>query len=198
MAPLPPPDERALSAALNPRPWAQARWHRKKVIQAIQRRGRISKTEQILKQERHHMHGSNFFKSSMKKLVPIARQIAGKTVEDALIQLRFSKKLAARRIEAELKIARDEAIVSQGMGLGHIKESADTHSQGTIREVVTEEKVPLKEANGKIRMVKPTSMYIDQAWVNKGKANHSVEYRARGQQNILTHPHASKFAELSG
>ena len=186
-------DPRALSAALNPRPWAQARWQRAKVIQSIQRGGRITKAERILKQERFHMHGSSFFKSSMKKLVPLARQIAGKSIDDALIQLRFSKKLAARRIVAELRIARDEAIVSKGMGLGHVKESTD----GVSTELVEEEEVPLKEVNGKVRMVKPTTMYIDQAWINKGKANHSIEYRARGQQNMLTHPHTSEFIVLS-
>ena len=188
----PPLDPRALSAALNPKPWAEARWQRKKVIQAIQRGGRVTKAERILKQERFHMHGSSFFKSSMKKLVPLARQIAGKSVGDALIQLRFSKKLAARRIAAELRIARDEAIVSKGMGLGHIMEATD----GTSTGLVEEEEVPLKEVNGKVRMVKPTAMYIDQAWINKGKSNHSVEYRARGQQNILTHRHTSEFIAL--
>lgn len=176
-------DVKAMAAALDPKPWARAQWQRKKVIQGIQHRGRISRTQQILKQERHHMHGSDFFKTSVKKTMPLTRQIAGKSVEDALVQLRFSKKLAARRIEEELKIARDEAIVSKGMGLGQVS----TEGEGIPQRVV------IKDKNGATRTVQPTAMYIDQAWVNKRKSNRSVEYRARGRRNILQHPHTSKL-----
>lgn len=180
-------DMAAMAAALDPKPWARAQWQRKKVIQAIQSRGRISRTEQILKLERFHMHGSDFFKTSVKKTMPLTRQIAGKSVEDALVQLRFSKKLAARRIEEELKIARDEAIVSKGMGLGQI----DMQGEGG------KQLVAVKDKYGATRTVAPTAMYIDQAWVNKKPPNRTVEYRAKGQRNMLQHPHTSKPFELS-
>lgn len=59
--------------------------------------------------------------TSTKKLVHLAHQIAGKTVEDALAQMRYSKKKMAKEIAWHLETARDRAIVERGMGLGKVK-----------------------------------------------------------------------------
>ena len=63
---------------------------------------------------------SHWFKTLVKKLGSLARQIAGKNIDDAILQMRFSKKKAAIDIKAHLEQAKNEAIVAWGMGLGKI------------------------------------------------------------------------------
>ncbi|KAL8864738.1 MAG: hypothetical protein Q9174_007241 [Haloplaca sp. 1 TL-2023] len=57
--------------------------------------------------------------------MPLARQIAGKPIDEAIIQMRFSKKKAARDVKKHLEYARDEAIVKRGMGLGMVQPEAE-------------------------------------------------------------------------
>ncbi|KAI4128070.1 MAG: hypothetical protein LQ347_004328, partial [Umbilicaria vellea] len=102
-------DPAVMAAALDPNPRARRRWERKMTIRSIRSRGRLTKTVQILRTERSHLAKSHFLKTSVKKLGPLARQIAGKPIDDAIIQMRFSPKKAAREVKKHLEYARNEA-----------------------------------------------------------------------------------------
>lgn len=87
------------------------------VIRDIRKRGRLTKVMRIARTERSHLSKSRFLKTSIKKLAPLARQIAGKSLDDAILQMRFSKKKVARDVHEHLIQARNEAIVLAGMNL---------------------------------------------------------------------------------
>lgn len=106
-----------MAARLNPNPDARARWQRKMVIRSIRRGGRLTREMQIARTERSHTSKSRFFKTSVKKLAPLARQIAGKSLDEAILQMRFSHKRAAVEVQKHLIQARNEAIVMRGMGI---------------------------------------------------------------------------------
>ncbi|KAI9817047.1 MAG: 54S ribosomal protein L22, mitochondrial [Thelocarpon impressellum] len=171
-------DPAIMAAALDPLPDVRRRWERKMVIREIRGRGRLSKTERIRRTERQSLSKSHFLKTSVKKLGPLARQIAGKTVDDALVQMRFSKKKAAKEVKELLEHARNEAIVKRGMALGPLS------PQSEPVKIVTKE--------GKKRLVRDRSeLYIDQAWVGRGTYGRDLDHRARGQINILRPPTTS-------
>lgn len=132
---------------LNPNPNARARWTRMMVIRDIRRRGRLTKEMQIKRTERSHLSKSRFFETSVKKLAPLARQIAGKSLDEAILQMRFSSKKAAQEVRKHLIQARDEAIVIRGMGLPET--APDEIALG--RRVVTanDEKTLIKQALSK-------------------------------------------------
>jgi ribosomal protein L22 len=111
---------RLAAAKLDPDPRARILWERDMVIKSIQRRGRMSKEDKIAKTERQSLFKSIDLATTPKKMTKLTNQIAGKTVEEALVQLRFSGKRVARDIAKGLQIARDEAIAKRGMGLGSI------------------------------------------------------------------------------
>ena len=161
------------------------------------------------------MYKSQNFPTSVKKMTRLMHQIQGKTVEEALIQMRFSKKRIARDIVKGLQLARDEAIAARGMGLGagvdaaQVKKEAkliakglmDPSERSTIyladgtrrREVKGEKGTVIELKNGSKKTVAdPTEMYIDQAWATKGPESKSVEFRARGRTNLLHHRTSSK------
>ncbi|MCJ1442526.1 MAG: 54S ribosomal protein L22, mitochondrial [Stictis urceolatum] len=189
--PLSQRDKALMTSALDPNPKARIRWERKMVIRNIQRRGRISKAVKLARTERQHLSKSPFFTTSVKKMVPLARQIAGKSVEDALVQMRFSKKRAARAVMKHLRLARDEAVVARGMGLGSVKaEDGGEGKEGEAERKV--ENVTFRDKKGKSRTVGDRSaMYIDQAWVGRGSYGSTPEFRARGRTNILKNPQTS-------
>jgi ribosomal protein L22 len=170
-----------MAAALDPDPSARKRWERKMVIRDIHKRGRLTRTQLLKKQERVLLSKSHDFRTSVKKLVPLARQIAGKTVEDAIIQMRFSKKKAAKDVKEYLEHAKNEAIVRRGMGLGKVK-----------GEDFTTIKIQTKDRKS-VRVEDPTRLYVDQAWVGKGLYGKSLDSRARGRVFILKNPTTSMF-----
>lgn len=106
-----------MDVRLNPRPNARANWMSKMVIKDIRRRGRMTREMFLARTERTHTAKSANFKTSVKKLAPLARQVAGKSIDEAIVQMRFSKKKAARYVLKHLLYARNEAIVAKGMGL---------------------------------------------------------------------------------
>lgn len=108
---------RNMEAKLNPKPNRRARWMRKMVIRDVRKGGRLSKVVRIARTERSHTSRSAFFQTSIKKLAPLARQIAGKSIDEAILQMRFSKKKVAKDVLEHLVQARDEAIVIKGMAL---------------------------------------------------------------------------------
>lgn len=90
-------------------------WPRKAAARELRRRGRLSRPERIAQTEKEHTAASHFIKTSMKKLAPLARQISGKSVEDAIAQMRLSRKKAARAVLDQLLHTRDEAAVRRSM-----------------------------------------------------------------------------------
>jgi ribosomal protein L22 len=170
-----------MAAALDPAPKARERWERKMLIQEIKKRGRLTRTQLIKRQEREVFSKSHNFKTSIKKLGPLARQIAGKSVEEAIVQMRFSKKKAASEVRKHLEHARNEAIVRRGMGLGAVE------GKSMSKPVI------IKTKDGKrIKVDDPTRLYIDQAWVGKGDHGFTPDHRARGQINIMQNPTTRK------
>ena len=194
------------------------------VIRSIHRRHRINKSTLLLRTERSSLSKSHFMATSIKKLGPIARQIAGKKIEDAIVQMRFSKKKVAGEVLKHLRYARDEAVVRRGMGLGGIggvvsldgrsdievgraieagmdvaSGEAGTPNVGDGEDVKTAVKEVeggiVVEKNGKKRLVKDkTEIYVDQAWVGRGTYGRQADYRARGQVYSMRPPTTSKSA----
>lgn len=173
-----------MAAALDPDPSGRERWERKMVIREIHKRGRLTRKQLLKKQEREVLSKSHDFRTSVKKLVPLASQITGKTVDEAIIQMRFSKKKAAKDVREHLEHARNEAIVKRGMGLGAV----DGKTIDPIR-IMTKD-------GRRIKVTDPTTMYVEQAWVGRGLHSFTPEHRARGAINMLKNPTTSKFLIL--
>ncbi|KAJ5103678.1 hypothetical protein N7532_004207 [Penicillium argentinense] len=175
--PLEERDKKRLQMALNPNPRAQLRWEKKMVAREIGKRGRIPERVQIQRTERESLSKSHWFKTSVKKLGPLARQIAGKNIDEAILQMRFSKKKAAQDVLGHLEHAKNVAMVRAGMGLPVAAESERP-------KPIT---VTLKSGERK-KISDPTSIYIQQAWVNRGPYGFGMDHRARGQINRLRPP----------
>jgi ribosomal protein L22 len=174
-------DPAVMAAALDPDPVSRIRWERKMVIREIRKRGRLSRTQLLKRQERELLSKSHNIKTSVKKLGPLARQIAGKSVEEAIVQMRFSKKKAAIEVRKHLEHARNEAIVRRGMGLGALE---GQKAPPTV----------IKTKDGKrIKVSDPTALYVDQAWVGKGDYGITPDHRARGQINLMHNPTTRKL-----
>ncbi|KAI9800665.1 MAG: hypothetical protein M1825_003987 [Sarcosagium campestre] len=172
-------DTAAMAVVLDPRPDNRLRWQRKMVIRSVVKEGRLSKSEQLKRVERESLSKSQMLKTSVKKLNPLARQIAGKTVDEAIVQMRFSKKKVARAVKKQLEHARNEAIVRRGMGLGKVNgstgEPALIHLKNKRRHYIEDR----------------TAMYIDEAWVGRGVYGREADHRARGNINMMRPPHTS-------
>ncbi|KAH8820962.1 mitochondrial large ribosomal subunit [Xylogone sp. PMI_703] len=174
-----PRNPESMAAALDPDPDARKRWERKMVIKEIQEEGRLTRAQLLKRQERELLSKSHMFKTSVKKLVPLARQIAGKTVEEAIVQMRFSKKKVAKDVREHLEHARNEAIVRRGMGLGVAEgdKFSPTHIQ--------------TKDGKRVKVEDPTTLYVDQAWVGRGLYGITPDYRARGQVHRMKNPSTS-------
>lgn len=199
-------DPAVLAAALDPNPVARQRWQRKMIIRDVRNRGQLTKAQRLARIERESLCKSPFFKTSIKKLYPLARQIAGKPIEEAIIQMRFSKKRVARDVKKHLEYARDEAIVKRGMGLGVVKpdESQAAENEGSnakTKAQPNQEKkanwpgMVVEDKKGKRRFVNDTSsIYVDEAWVGRGTYGGAYDYRARGGVNFMRPPETSKLS----
>lgn len=161
----------------------------------------MTKTVKIARTERSSLSKSHMLKTSVKKLGPLARQIAGKPIEDAIVQMRFSKKKAAADVVKLLEYARDEAIVKRGMGLGQVKwtdevKEGELYSSEKLGGIAEPEKgamIMVVDRKGRRRTVTDrTSIYIDEAWVGRGKYGSEPDYRARGQVYLMRPPLTSK------
>ena len=198
-----------MAAALDPQPMLRKRWERKMLIRDTRRRDRLSKTRKLLKTERFSLSKSHFFKTSVKKLGMLARQVAGKPVEEAIVQMRFSKKKAAQDVLKQLEYARDEAIVRKGMGLKGLPNgpsaSEKEFKEGNIIDedsgnpISSEDSkelnagpINIRDKDGKKRKVHhKTQIYVDQAWVGRGTYGQLPDHRARGQINVMRTPYTS-------
>lgn len=211
-------DPTSMRRTLDPNPGARERFERKKVIQMVRKGGRLTKVEFLKRTEREHLVRSHNMKTSVKKLGMLARQIAGKSVEDAIVQMRFSKKKAAVEVRKQLEFARDEAVVMRGMGLGIVELEGDTAAaeaanasrgerlaiddvdlnadRATAAALAdkknSEKPVEIQLKDGKRHTVTdPSNIYIDQAWVGRGPYGRLPDYRARGRVNIMRTPWTS-------
>lgn len=177
--PLEQRNKERMQLALNPNPKAQLRWETKMVTREIRKRGRVPKAVQIQRTERESLSKSHWFKTSVKKLGPLARQISGKNIDEAILQMRFSKKKAAKDVLEHLEHAKDVAMVRAGMGL-----AAQGGEKSERPKPIT---VTFKDGERK-KITDPTSIYIQQAWVNRGPYGFGMDHRARGQINRLRPP----------
>ena len=198
-------EPRNMLRVLDPDPGARERWERKKVIQMIRRGGRLSKTQFMKRTEREHLVKSHNLKTSVKKLGMLARQIAGKNLDDAITQMRFSKKKAATEVLKQLEFARDEAVVMRGMGLGGVQPEADASNLNDTSADMTGTTSPAAETfdkggqpieiqlkDGKRHLITDRSrIYIDQAWVGRGPYGKLPDYRAMGRVFIMRTPFTS-------
>jgi len=201
-----------MAPVLNPRPTARSRWQRRMVIRQIRRRGRLTKEMRLARTERTSLSRSHFFKTSMKKLAPLARQIAGKPIDEAILQMRFSAKKAAKDVRKHLIQARNEAIVARGMGLGlpspgdvsnplePATEASPSTEDPSIPNPATSfaadpsitPPLPHQNPTKSFRdghTSDPTSIYIAQAWTNRGPYGREPDYRAFGRLYIMRPPH---------
>ncbi|OJD16615.1 hypothetical protein ACJ73_08870 [Blastomyces percursus] len=207
-------DQDNLLRALVPFPNRRARWERKMVIRSIRRRGRLTRREEIARTERESLSKSHFFKTSVKKLMMVARQIAGKNIDDAILQMRYSPKKVAKDVKEHLELARDEAIVLHGMGLGRSQSqrqsqkdttaaSADADTEGeagagagagnsTTTAITATSPITIRLKNGQRKTITDrTAIYIAQAWVGRGTFGRELDHRARGNINVMRPPYTS-------
>lgn len=171
-----------MAAVLDPKPEARQRWQRKMVIRDIKKGGRLNKTMYIKRTERESTSQSQNMKTSIKKLGMLARQIAGKTIDDAIVQMRFSKKKAAKDVLEYLEFARDEAIVKRGMGLGNVASEAEE-----VKKEAAPVEIQLKDGK-RHTVVDPNKIFVEQAWVGRGPYGKLPDYRAKGRVNIMYTP----------
>ena len=178
-----------MAQALNPNPPARARWQRRMVIRQIRHGGRLNKEMKIARSERSHTSRSHFFKTSIKKLAPLARQIAGKPIDEAILQMRFSKKKVAQDVRQHLIQARNEAIAIKGMGLGLSPENEEAVVAKDPSETPPLPHQTPRKTNKKSCAPSETDIYIAQAWVNRGQYGREPDFRARGRVYTMHLPH---------
>ena len=116
--------------------------------------------------------------TSVKKLMMLSRQISGKSVDDAITQMTWSKKKMSAEIRYYLEEARDLAIAQRGMGLGKVNGELYDNPQ------------KIQTTEGKwVEVVDPSRMYIAQSWVGRGKwRGKSIDPKGRGRMGLIQHP----------
>lgn len=206
------------SMNLDPDPKARRRLERKLVIASVKRHGRMTKAQQIARSERQSLYKSHFLPTSTKKLQKVVNQLAGKSISEALVQLRFSPKKVARDVIKGLEIAQNEAIAARGMGLsgeeaavarwsnqraatdaGKARDlwnyKTSTENGQTVKKTVkTPKATTIELKDGSKKLVRdPSEIYIDQAWVGPGESWRTPEFRARGKINLLKHRTTSEY-----
>ncbi|KAK3317001.1 ribosomal protein L22/L17 [Apodospora peruviana] len=178
-----------INRAVDPDPRSRERWERKMIIRQI-RRGtdafsREPRADRIARTERQLTSKSPWIATSTKKLVKLAHQIQGKTVSEAVAQMRYSKKKWAQEVRFELEKARDQAVVERGMGRG------PAIPEGEETPVHKEIKIQTKDGKH-LTIDDPTRMYVAEAWVNRGKFRQPrIDYRARARMSLLKRPTTS-------
>ncbi|KAI0388584.1 ribosomal protein L22/L17 [Xylariaceae sp. FL0594] len=167
-----------MERALDPDPRWRVRYQRKKIMQSIRSGGKLSKKELIKQTEKELTSTSEILPTSVKKLVHLSHQIVGKTVDEAITQMRFSKKKMAREVKYQLEEARDMAIASRGMSLG-------VHNGGVLEKPRT----ILTKDGSKVEVQDTSRLYVDESWVTKGPYRGSrVHYMARGRMSFMWRP----------
>lgn len=183
--PIPLPEHKQFGQ--DPDPRARVRWERKKVIQLVKRGGRTTRAERIRAAEREVTLRGPWLRTSTKKLGGLARQIAGKTLDEAMVQMRFSRKKWAAKVNDHLDYSRDVAVAVHGMGLG------EANGEAPLAKPVL---LVLKDGR-KVKVTDPTNIYIDQAWVNRGRyVLGRILRHGRGRKSPAYTPHSSISVRL--
>jgi ribosomal protein L22 len=166
-----------MERALDPDPRWRVRYQKKKIMQIVRSNGKLSRQELLKQSEKELTSNSEILPTSTKKLVHLSHQIVGKTVDEAITQMRYSKKKMAREVKYQLEEARDMAIASRGMGLGAKSD-----------EILAKRKIQTKDGKT-VEVQDPTRLYIDQSWVTKGPDRGArTQYHARGRMSIMWRP----------
>ena len=173
---------------MDPDPRSRVRWERKMVVRHVTKAtdpfSRESRAARIRRTEKELHEKSPWLATSVKKLVHLSRQIAGKSVDEALVQMRYSKKKMAKEIAYQIELARDRAIVERGMGLGAVGKEGP--------KVV--EKIQTKDGKH-VEVEDPTKLYIAQSWVERGPwRGFRKSPRARGRIDMLKKPSTSELS----
>ncbi|KAI2640043.1 ribosomal protein L22/L17 [Xylaria nigripes] len=167
-----------MERALDPDPRWRVRYQRKKIMQMVRADGKMTKAERIMMMEKEVTNKSDLIPTSTKKLVHLSHQIAGKTVDEAITQMRFSKKKMAREVKYYLELARDTAIAGHGMGLG-------VHNGELLKK---ERKIVTRDGK-KVSVADPTRLYVDQSWVTKGPPRGMrILFHSRGRASQAFRP----------
>lgn len=171
-----------LAPTSDPDPQSRQRWERKMVIRMVRRNGAETRSEIIRRTEREMRYRSPYLATSVKKLVHLARQITDRPLEDALIQMQYSKKKMAREVRHHLELARDKAIVEHGMGLARAN-----------GEAPLEQPKKIKSKDGSWLVISdPSRIYIAQAWVGRGPWRGSrLVHLGRGRKGTHQKPSTS-------
>ncbi|KAI6086848.1 ribosomal protein L22 [Hypoxylon rubiginosum] len=169
--------------AVNPDPRWRIRFLKKKVMQMARTDPSkpMPRAQHIRMTEKQHKSASPPLPTSTKKLVHLSHQIVGKTVDEAITQMRFSKKKMAREVKWQLEDARDRAIAAHGMGL----------SAPVTRDNEKPRKILTKDGRW-IEVSDPTTLYVDESWVTKGPwRGMRIQYHARSRMSMMWRPSAS-------
>jgi ribosomal protein L22 len=171
-------EEKHMERALDPDPRWRVRYQKKKVMQMVRSGGKLTREQRLKLLEKDVTSTSTPLPTSTKKLVHLAHQISGKTLQDAITQMQFSKKKMATEVKLQLEMARDRAIAARGMGLG----SAHGELLSAPKKIKTKE--------GKwLEISDPTALYVDQAWVTKGPwRGMRYQYHARSRMSAMWRP----------
>ncbi|KAI8964279.1 ribosomal protein L22 [Daldinia sp. FL1419] len=170
-----------MERAENPDPRWRVRFLKKKVMQMVRDGDKpLTRDQRARLTEKEHTSSSTALPTSTKKLMFLSQQIVGKTVDDAITQMRFSKKKMAREVKWQLEEARDRAIVAHGMGLG----ATDGKTFDKPRKIQTKDGRWLEVQD-------PTTLYVDQSWVTKGPwRGVRIQYHARSRMSQMWRPTA--------
>lgn len=170
-----------MALVADPDPRNRVRWQRRKVIQMVRNNGQLTRDERIKMTERELVHKSHLLPTSLKKLVMLSRQIAGKPVDEAITQMKWSKKKMSAEIKYYLEEARDLAVAQRGMGLGKV----NGESLPKPRKIKTKD--------GKwVEIADPTRIYVAQSWVGRGPwRGKELDYKGRGRHGLIKHPSTS-------
>jgi len=192
-------DQELHALRLDPAPRARRRFERKMVIKDVSRQQRVTKAIKLARTERQLLYRSQDLPTSTKKLTRIMHLIAGKSVEEALVQLRFSQKRIARDVLKGLQIARDEAIAERGMGLGPSSSPISRRRQNVYRNKLAqiaadEAKTKAEEAGKDEEEVLKSAQKAKQKVLSQ-KEQSSDPYMADGS-NIRAWPKSGQLVEL--
>lgn len=195
---------RTAQRVLDPDPRSSALWLRRRVIAHVRSLTSPQPYKRVLparvraeRSERSVVVSSEPLPTSTKKLVHLARQIAGKRIDDAKLQMRLSKKKMARDVGAVLELARLRGIVGHGMGLGEAEKKrtdgataatgdapgqasaeAAADDSGSAVATTAAATVPALaqprlqpkiqlKSGNWVSVPDPTAMYVAQAWVGR-------------------------------
>lgn len=115
---------------------------------------------------------------SHRKLNKLGRQIAGKPVDYAILQMKFSEKRASTRIQSMLTLAKKHAAEYKGLNPGKLIVCTSVSLLDGLRAT-------------------PLNLFLAEAWVTKGENFHKrIDIKGRGRVGVKHHPEAKMSVVL--